>query len=65
MRIIAHKKFRKQFVKLSSKQQIQVNKAILVFKYNPNHPVLKNHKLQGELKGNRAISARTIAHHFS
>ncbi len=58
MKVSFHKKFDKQFSKLSKKDQLIVLDTIKLFKKNPNEPKLKNHALKGKLKTQNAIHAR-------
>ena len=57
MEIIYSKRFDKSFEKLELKKQEKVAHAIAVFQNNPRNISLKNHKLSGNKKGLRAISA--------
>ncbi len=57
MEIIYSKKFDKAFSKLEKKKQEKVFEAIQLFQKNPRNIALKNHKLSGNKKGLRAISA--------
>ncbi len=57
MKIVYHKDFNKSYLKLSSKQQDKVDKALELFMENPFDPQLKNHPLHGDQKGRRAIAA--------
>jgi addiction module RelE/StbE family toxin len=50
-RILYSKIFISQFEKIPKKIQSIVYKKIEVFKKDPNYPLLKTHKLHGELVG--------------
>lgn len=50
------KKFVKEFEKLPTKLQRKFQERILLFIKNPNHPLLRNHPLVGELMGLRSIN---------
>ena len=56
MIIIPHKIYFKSFSALSEKNQNKVIERIVIFKNNPYHPLLNNHKLKGNLRGFRPIS---------
>ena len=51
------KRFLKHFRKLPKKDQIRVEHTLILFQKNPFHPLLRNHELQREMEGARAISA--------
>lgn len=55
MKIIPHKKFKKQFQKLRKNDQKQFEERIKIFLINPFHPILDNHELHGKYKGCRSI----------
>ena len=57
MRIIYQKRFQKQQKKLQKHLKISVADAIDLFQENPHDPLLKNHLLQGMMKGKRSLSA--------
>ena len=57
MKIIYSKKFDKAFAKLELKKQEKIINTIDTFQKNPTNIILKNHKLSGNKKGLRAISA--------
>ncbi len=57
MQVFRHKNFAKQYLKLNSKQQILVDKAILLFYKNPLDPKLRNHSLKGRYKYCNSIDA--------
>lgn len=52
-----HKDFNKRLDKLTTKQKRRVAEALLLFEKDPHDPILRNHALHGDRKGNRAISA--------
>lgn len=54
-----HKKFTKQFSRLSKKKQDSVNQAIFKFSSNPFDKTLYNHPLKGRRFGLRSISAES------
>lgn len=56
MEIRFHKKFDKQFAKLTPKQKKLVIRKMEIFCNNPFANELKNHALSGRLKGKRAFS---------
>lgn len=56
MKLVFHKKFDKAYVKLPKKMQVKVDETIVVFRGNPLEKFLRNHALQDNLKGKRAIS---------
>lgn len=56
MEIRFHKKFDKQFARLTPKQKELVIQKIEVFCNNPFESELKNHALRGNLKGERSFS---------
>lgn len=58
MKISFHKKFKKQFLKLSSSDKKAVIETIKTFQEDPFDPKLKNHALKGKLKNERSISVR-------
>ena len=58
MKIFFHKRFEKQFSKLSTKDQDVVLETIDIFRNDPHASVLRNHELKGNLKSQRAIHAR-------
>jgi len=57
MNIKFKKSFEKQYEKLSKLQKEKVDTALTLFIDDYNNPILKNHELQGKLKGKRSISA--------
>ncbi len=50
-------RFKRAYRKLSEEQRIGVDAAIYLFVQNPFDPRLRNHKLSGQKKGIRSISA--------
>ena len=57
MKIIYQKRFQKQLQKLQKHQKFAVADAIDLFQANPHDPLLKNHPLQGVMKGRRSLVA--------
>ena len=55
MKIKYHKRFEKQFAKLSEKDKKNLIVVIGKFINNPKHSSLKNHPLKGALLGKRAM----------
>lgn len=49
--------FSKAYQKLSDRDKLRVDEAIRLFRSDPFFWKLSNHKLQGTMKGKRAISA--------
>ena len=56
MQLYYHKRFKKQYQKLTPQLQQKVEKAIQHFKSNPFDPRFRNHALMGDSRGLRAIS---------
>ena len=56
MKIKYHKKFEKQFKKLSLKDKNRVIEVVEIFINNPHDKRLLNHSLKGRLLGKKAIS---------
>lgn len=56
MKLYFHRRYRKQYQKLTHVMQIKANIAVKKFVSNPKTPGLKNHALKGEFQGQRAIS---------
>lgn len=56
MKIYRHKKFKKQYQKLSPVLKDKTDATLKLFAKNPFNMVLKNHSLSGHLTGKRAIS---------
>jgi proteic killer suppression protein len=56
MNIILHKNFGKKFIKLSSKIQESFRKRRDLFLENPLYPLLGNHPLAGDRKGQWSIN---------
>ena len=57
MKIYLSKKFQKKYKKMGLIQKRQVDRAVVLFRSNPNHVRLRNHPLKGSYKGLRSISA--------
>ena len=57
MKLKYHKRFDKQFRKLSAKDKERVIRSVDKFIDNPRDRSLRNHQLKGVLLGKRAISA--------
>ena len=55
MEIIYNRSFIKDYNKLNNKQKIKVDYIIDIFKINPYNYIIKNHKLNGNLKDMRSI----------
>lgn len=58
MKIIYHKQFLKSFKKLSPKEKELIKTAIRIFSENPFDKKLRNHALQGKMRGKRSISVK-------
>ncbi len=56
MRIIPHKKFKKQFRKLRRNDRKQFEKRVKIFLVDPFNPILNNHELRGKYKRFRSIN---------
>jgi len=56
MNIILHRNFEKKFIKLYSKIQESFKKRRDLFLKNPLHPLLNNHPLTGDRKGQWSIN---------
>lgn len=59
MKIFLTSRFRRSYKRLVSKSEklrSLVNERMAIFEKNPAHPLLKDHPLQGKLKGYRAFS---------
>jgi mRNA interferase YafQ len=56
MKTVFHRQFVKQYAKLPDAQKKRFEKAIILFKHEPNHPDLYNHPLTGQWKGHRSIA---------
>lgn len=56
MDITLSKKFRKQYKKAPKNIQTATKKRLLLFKKNPDNPILNNHLLTGEYLGLRSIN---------
>lgn len=57
MKIIFTKRYAKEYKKLDKRSREAADKALLLFRENPNDPKLDNHALLGKLKGYRTIDA--------
>jgi addiction module RelE/StbE family toxin len=57
MKIIYQKRFQKQLQKLQKYQKVSVADTIDLFCRNPHDASLKNHALQGAMKGMRSLTA--------
>lgn len=57
MKIVFTKRYEKEYKKLDKKSKEAADKALLLFRENPNDPKLDNHALLGKLKGYRSIDA--------
>lgn len=56
MRVILHKKFVNQYIKLSEREKNKFKEKRDIFLKNPFHPLLNNHSLQGKYKNYRSIN---------
>lgn len=56
MTIKLNKSFKKQVKNLKPAQRARLQRALLVFRTEPNHPELYNHPLRGQWRGHRSIS---------
>ncbi|HTE22162.1 MAG TPA: type II toxin-antitoxin system mRNA interferase toxin, RelE/StbE family [Candidatus Limnocylindria bacterium] len=56
MKTTFHKRFVKQYAKLPVAQKRRFEKAILLFRNEPNHTSLYNHSLTGDWTGYRSIA---------
>lgn len=56
MKILFHNNFKKEYKKLTSREQRKCDERVLLFGENPYSTVLKNHPLHGVFKGFRSIS---------
>lgn len=56
MKVVFHKKFEKQYKKLSQAQKTKFKKRLAIFIDDPFDPVLNNHPLKGKYKGYRSIN---------
>ncbi len=56
MKVKFSKKFEKQYSKFSEKIKKAFGRRLDLFVANPNHPLLRNHALIGELQGLRSIN---------
>ncbi len=55
MRVLFHKKFKKQVVKYPF-LKIQIDERIILFLDDPFHPLLNNHPLTGKWTGYRSVN---------
>lgn len=56
MNAIFHRNFKKQYKKLRAREQEKCDERITLFMKEPNHPILNNHSLGGELESYRSIN---------
>lgn len=56
MKILFHNNFKKEYKKLTSREQRKCDERMAVFGENPYSVALKNHPLHGVYKGFRSIS---------
>ncbi len=49
MKVVLHRQFEKQLVKLSKKIRIQFNERLALFRVDPSHPLLHVHTLKGDM----------------
>lgn len=56
MKIILHRRFKKQYKKLDTSGQRKFKERRDLFLQDPFHPLLHNHALQGEYVGCRSIN---------
>ncbi len=56
MKTAFHKQFMKQYAKLPKAQKERFEKAIILFRHQPNHADLYNHQLTGQWKNHRSIA---------
>ena len=56
MKIIFHKSFEKQFVKLSNTLKVKAKERIKIFEKDTYNLVLNNHALHGKFVGYRSIN---------
>lgn len=56
MKIDYSRDFKKDFLKLNSKQQTQFEDRIAIFLNNPTHPRLRLHKLRGKYQDTFSIN---------
>ena len=56
MRIIYASQFERRYKKLSEEIQEEAERRAVLFEYDPFHPVLQTHKLQGKFQGLWAFS---------
>ena len=58
MRILTKSSYDKSYQKLQKRDQIAVNKALILFIQNPHDEKLRNHPLKGALEWLRSIDAK-------
>lgn len=56
MKILLHRKFERQYLKLSTGQKTKFRERRDLFITNPFHPILNNHPLHGKYSGYNSIS---------
>ncbi|MBI2122266.1 MAG: type II toxin-antitoxin system mRNA interferase toxin, RelE/StbE family [Candidatus Sungbacteria bacterium] len=56
MKIILHRNFKKQYIKLRDEERQRFGERRDLFLKNPFHPILNNHPLHGAYRGYRSIS---------
>ena len=56
MRLSRHKRFSKQFIKLSQKEKIKLEERLSMFVKEPYSVELNNHALHGKCEGFRSIN---------
>jgi addiction module RelE/StbE family toxin len=56
MQIVFHRKWDKAYENLDADIQEKVDKRIQLFRKNPHHQLLQNHKLKGEWGGHCSIN---------
>ncbi|MBI4129344.1 type II toxin-antitoxin system mRNA interferase toxin, RelE/StbE family [Candidatus Peregrinibacteria bacterium] len=57
MKLHYTKRYLRSFRRLQRDDQESVAEAMTLFQDNPFHPILRNHQLQGKMRGLRAIAA--------
>ena len=56
MKVLFHKKFKKDFSRLDLQIRIAFEKRLQIFSANPYHIELSNHPLKGKFQGYRSIN---------
>ncbi len=56
MRIKYSKKFKKQFERVDKKIKLAFEERLRLFAVNPQHPMLRNHQLTGQLQAYHSIN---------